>query len=203
MGRDFGMWEGEIGAYEAADKECAPPKGAVLFIGSSTIALWQTLAQDFPRHQVINRGFGGSEPVDATHFADRIVFPYEPAAIFFYSGVNALGAGKSVEQTIADIVEFFEVVHARLPETRMFFLSFIGSVDRWYAREDFAKVNGSVREYCEARPHMTYIEAFDLALGADGKPRPECFVEDGLHLNAAGYKLLAERVRPYLPAAGI
>ncbi len=38
-----------------------------------------------------------------------------------------------------------------------------------------------------------------MVLGADGKPRPELFVADKLHFSDAGYKLLAERVRPYLP----
>jgi len=35
-------------------------------------------------------------------------------------------------------------------------------------------------------------------LGADGQPRPELFIADKLHLSAAGYKLLAECVRPFL-----
>jgi lysophospholipase L1-like esterase len=39
-----------------------------------------------------------------------------------------------------------------------------------------------------------------LTFGPDGKPRPELFAEDMLHLNADGYELLAERVRPFLAA---
>jgi lysophospholipase L1-like esterase len=46
---------------------------------------------------------------------------------------------------------------------------------------------------------LKYIETYETTLGTDGKPRPELFVEDKLHFNAEGYKLLAERVRPYLP----
>ena len=38
-----------------------------------------------------------------------------------------------------------------------------------------------------------------MVLGADGKPRPELFLADQLHYNVAGYQLLAERVRPFLP----
>src|SRR5258708_1728329 len=63
---DFARWEKEIAAYEAADRENPPPKGGILFIGSSTIRLWKTLAQDFPEYKVINRGFGGSEIADST-----------------------------------------------------------------------------------------------------------------------------------------
>ena len=75
---NFARWEKEIAAYERMDRTNPPPKGGVLFIGSSTIRLWKTLAQDFPDQRVINRGFGGSQIVDATHFAERIIFPYEP-----------------------------------------------------------------------------------------------------------------------------
>src|SRR5436309_640257 len=52
-------WENEIAAFEAADKRSAPPQGAVLFVGSSTIRKWTTLADDFAGYTVINRGFGG------------------------------------------------------------------------------------------------------------------------------------------------
>jgi len=76
--RDYAKFEKEVAAYEAADRQKPPQKGGILFIGSSTIKLWRTLAADFPDHQVINRGFGGTEIVDSTHFADRLIFPHEP-----------------------------------------------------------------------------------------------------------------------------
>jgi hypothetical protein len=78
---NFDKWEKNIAAYEKADAVNPPPKGAILFMGSSTVLLWKTLAQDFSQHTVINRGFGGSQIVDATHFAPRIIFPYAPKAI--------------------------------------------------------------------------------------------------------------------------
>src|SRR5215468_6885350 len=78
---NFTRWEQEIAAFERTDQTNPPPRGAVLFIGSSTIRLWKTLARDFPEQQVVNRGFGGSEILDSTHFAERIIFPYEPRMI--------------------------------------------------------------------------------------------------------------------------
>src|SRR4051794_40659392 len=47
-------WEKEIRAFEDADKMSPPPKGAVLFIGSSSTRRWKTLAEDFPEVKVIN-----------------------------------------------------------------------------------------------------------------------------------------------------
>src|SRR3954451_16315089 len=62
-------WEKEIAAFEAKDRQNPPPRGAVLFTGASSIRMWTTLAQDFPNHAVLNRGFGGSQIEDATYFA--------------------------------------------------------------------------------------------------------------------------------------
>ncbi len=80
---NFAKWEKEIADYEEADRKDPPPKGAVLFTGASTIRKWTTLREDFPDNKVINRGFGGSEIVDCTHFADRIIFPIEPKSDLF------------------------------------------------------------------------------------------------------------------------
>src|SRR5262245_16481496 len=112
---DPSRWEKDIAAYEAQDKENLPPKGASLFIGSSTIRRWTTLAQDFPEHKTINRGFGGSQIEDAAYYADRIVIPYAPRAVFLRSGGNDLNAGKSVEQVFADYKNFVAKIHAKLP----------------------------------------------------------------------------------------
>ena len=96
---DSSKWESEIKAFEAADKTNPPPHGAVLFIGSSSIRQWKTLAEDFQEYKVINRGFGGSQIIDSVAFADRIIIPYKPRLILLYAGDNDIAAGKSPEQT--------------------------------------------------------------------------------------------------------
>jgi GDSL-like lipase/acylhydrolase family protein len=196
---DFGKWEKEIAAYERIDRTNPPPKQALLFVGSSTIRLWKTLASDFPEHRVINRGVGGCEIVDCTHFADRIIFPYEPRMIFFRCGGNDLWSGKSAEQVFADYKEFVATVHARLPQTEIVFISLSPSIARWKRADQEKAVNTLVAAYTKQTPRLKYIEIYDMVLGADGKPRPELFVDDKLHFNAEGYKLLIERVRPFLP----
>ena len=121
--RDYAKWEKEVAAYEAADRKSPPPKGGILFIGSSTIRLWKTLAEDFPDHKVINRGFGGTEIVDSTHFADRLIFPHEPKQIFLRAGGNDIHAGRLPREVAADFAEFVRVVHARLPRTEILYIA--------------------------------------------------------------------------------
>lgn len=192
---DFAVWEKEISAFEKSDLAKAPPKGAVLFTGASTIRMWKSLPQDFPGATIINRGFGGSEIVDATHFAPRIIFPYAPKAIYFRSGGNDIWRGRSVEQTFGDFKEFVATVHAKLPETDIIFISLSPSIARWKQAEETKALNQLIAGFIQGKPHLRYIDTYDIVLGPDGKPRPELFIADHLHFNAEGYKLLAERVR--------
>jgi len=198
---DFAKWETEIAAFERADRAKAPPRGAVLFIGSSTIRMWATLAQDFPQVEVINRGFGGSEIADATHFAPRIIFPYAPKAIYLRSGGNDLWNGRPVEGVFADFKDFVSTIHAKLPDTDIIFISISPAISRWKQAAETQAVNQLIAGFIKGKPHLRYIETYDLPLGPDGQPRPELFLGDKLHFNAEGYKLLAARVRPDLAKA--
>ncbi len=195
---NFVRWEKAIAAYERMDATNPPAKGAFVFIGASSIARWKTLAQDYPGQPVVNRGFGGSEIVDSTHFAGRVIFPYEPKKVFLRAGGNDLWAGKSVAQVFADYKEFTETVHAKLPEAEIIFISLSPSPSRWVQHEKEKELNALVQDYAQGKSFLKYIETYDLVLGTDGQPRAELFVADKLHFNTEGYKLLAERVRPAL-----
>jgi lysophospholipase L1-like esterase len=199
--RNFARWEKEIAAYEAMDRAHPLPRGGVLFIGSSTIRLWKTLEKDFPNHRVINRGFGGSQIVDSTHFAERIIFPYEPRMIFLRAGGNDINAGKSPEQVFADYKAFVAKVHARLPNTQIVYISIspAPSPSGWAKRDAHTALNAMIEKYAPQQPYLKYLETYDMVLGSDGQPRRELYVADKLHFSAEGYRLLADRVRPLLP----
>ena len=191
-------WEGDIRAFEAADKKSPPPQGGILFIGSSGIRMWKTLAQDFPEHQVLNRGFGGSQIADSVYYANRIVFPYKPRLIVLRAGGNDIAAGKTPEQCAADFRVFVEKVRAKLPETRICYMAFNNTPARWPNAGKENKLNQLIKDYIAAHENLDYIDAATPMLGADGKPRPELFLQDRLHCNAAGYQLWTSIVRPYL-----
>jgi lysophospholipase L1-like esterase len=196
---DFARWEKEIAAYEQKDKLNPPPKNPLLFTGASMITKWTTLPKDFPGQPVMNRGVGGSEVKDITHFADRIVFPYAPRMIFFRSGGNDIHYGESVTDVFADYKEFVATVHAKLPETEIIFIALSPSIARWEQHDKEMALNAMIKDFSKQTPHLGYIDDWDIPLDANGKPRPEIFVADMQHFNAEGYKMLAERVRPYLP----
>ncbi len=172
----------------------------MLFTGSSTIRLWTTLAADFPHHQIINRGFGGSEIADSTHFAERIVFPCEPRMIFLRAGGNDIAAGRSSEEVAEDFKKFCGTIHARLPKTTIVYIGWSPSIARWQQADKEKHLNAMIKEYITGKPWLKFIDTYDMVLGEDEKPRPELFVQDKLHFSPAGYKLLVEKVRPFLPS---
>jgi lysophospholipase L1-like esterase len=191
-------WRKAIEAFEAADRANRPPQDAILFIGSSTIARWKTLAQDFPEQQVINRGFGGSQIADSVFYAERIVIAYRPRLIVLRAGGNDIQAGKTPEQVAADFKAFVEKVRAKLPDARIAYLTIDATPSRRRNAEREKKANQLIRDYVAAGKNLDYIDTSGAMLGADGKPREELFVKDRLHFNAEGYKILASVVRSHL-----
>jgi len=191
-------WEKDIAAFEAADKQSAPPEGAVLFVGSSTIRLWKSLANDFAGYTVINRGFGGSELADSVYYADRIVIPYKPRMIVLFAGTNDLNAGKTPEQVFSDYQAFVAKVRAALPDVRIAYLSIAPCPSRWSQADKQMQTNHLIRDYAKAVKNLDYIEVWDQLLGPDGQPRKDLYLADGLHPNAEGYKIRAEAIRPFL-----
>jgi lysophospholipase L1-like esterase len=192
-------WEPEIRAFEEADKLHPPAPGGLLFIGSSSIRMWKTLARDFPGLPVINRGFGGSQVREVTAFVPRIVLPYRPSRIVFYCGTNDVASGeRTVDQVVADFQAFVRTVRKTLPDVPIAFISAAPNPARWKFRDDWLKLNDRVRALAAADPRLDFIDIWPAMLGPSGEPRPELFIEDQLHMNAAGYAIWTNIVGKYL-----
>ena len=195
---DPGRFAADIAAFEAADKTNPPPKNAILFIGSSSILRWTTLARDFPGHQVINRGFGGSHLADSVFYFDRIVAPYQPRIIVLYAGSNDLNAGKTPEEVFDDFKAFANEVRAALPAARLDYISIGISPSRWNDLQKVRKTNRLIRDYISQDDRLEFIDVLPAMLGPDGRPKPDIYVSDRLHMNAKGYSIWQSIIGPYL-----
>ncbi len=192
-------WEEEIRAFEQADRTNPPPRHAILFVGSSSIRMWRTLAEDFPQHRVINRGFGGSQIIDSVFYADRIVFPYQPRLVVMYAGGNDINAGKNPEQVFEDFRAFAARVWSNRPRTHLAYISIAPNPKRWEQVEKTREVNRRIQEFAQKNPRrLVFIDVSREMLGPDGEPRPEIFLEDRLHMNAKGYAIWKRVIGPYL-----
>lgn len=192
-------WEKDIAAFEAKDRESPPPTGGILFVGSSSIRLWK-LEKSFPNLPVINRGFGGSRIRDTLHYADRIVIPYKPKTIVFYAGDNDLAQKITPEELAADFKAFVSKVRAALPETKILFLAVKPSVKRASLMATQVKANGLIKEAAASDKYTEFVDVYTPMLGADGQPRADLFIADGLHMNEQGYAVWVKALQPHLAA---
>ncbi len=190
-------WETAIRAFEAEDQKAFPPKGGIVFVGSSSIRLWD-VEKSFPGLGVLNRGFGGSQLADAVQYADRIVTPYQPRTVVLYAGDNDLAAGKSPQQILEDYRQFVAKVHTKLPDARIIYLGIKPSLKRWKLIDKVRATNALIRDDAARDPRLVFVDVEKPMLGPDGRPRPELFLPDGLHLNAKGYELWTALLRPHL-----
>lgn len=190
-------WGKEIGGIEKRLAATPPKPGGVFFAGSSSIRLWD-LKKWFPDAGYANVGFGGSVIADCTYFAPRILSPFKPATVVFYAGDNDIAQGRKPEQVLADFKAFVAAVRADNPGCRVVFLPVKPSVARWKQFDVQQKANGLVKAFCGADRGLAYIDLVTPMLGPDGKPRPELFVKDGLHLSPEGYELWTAAVKKAL-----
>jgi lysophospholipase L1-like esterase len=199
---DHAQWNAEIAGFQAGDQAQPPPAGAVLFIGSSSIRMWTSLATDFPGVRTINRGFGGSEVDDATFFADRIVAPYHPRAIVMYAGDNDLQDGDSPAHVRDDFAAFVRKARSLDPAVPIAFIAIKPSVARAVLLPKIREANALVKAYAATQKDVAYLDVFTPMLGKDGRPQPSWFIEDGLHMNRSGYELWTGLLKPWVDAHG-
>ena len=197
-----GRWQAELRAFAEADRAHPPAPGGVLFVGSSTIRMWTTLAQDFPQAPtIVNRGFGGSTMLDCSLLVDPLVLRLAPRHVLVYAGDNDLSEGRTPQQVLQDFMRFVAMVHAALPDARIAFISIKPSPSREALLPKVREANAAVAAWLKAVPRSDYVDVFTPMMGADGRPRAELFVADRLHLSHAGYRLWQSVVGPYLSAA--
>ncbi len=191
-------FEDEIRAFEVEDAQAPPKRGEVLFVGSSSIRLWRSLAEDFKPHAVKNRGFGGARIRNIVDFGRRMVLPYSPSRIVFFAGSNDIHAGATAAEVLGDFKLFVAGVHEVLPQTRLAFVSITTSPARFAEVATVREANRLVRAYVATEPKLSFIDVFPAMLDGAGRPRAELYAEDRLHLNRQGYALWIPLIEPFL-----
>lgn len=189
-------WAKEMATFEAQDRQ-ALATGGVVFVGSSSIRLWD-LDKSFPDLHALNRGFGGSVIADAVEHVELLVLRHKPRIVIFYAGDNDIAAGRTPQQVRDDFEAFVAKVHAAVPSTRIAFIGIKPSIQRWALIDRIREANALVRDACGRDDRLGFVDVDGPMLGWDEKPRRDLFVADGLHLSPRGYELWTVLVQPFL-----
>jgi lysophospholipase L1-like esterase len=188
-------YEDEVRSLELGRGGRPTMSAPVAFYGSSSIRLWETLDDDLPGVPTVNLGFGGSTLAACAYFFTRLVPPYGPRSLLLYAGDNDLGDGRSPEDVLASLRDLLRQSDALLGPIPTAFLSIKPSPARQHLDLSIRRANDLARREMETRPSGRYIDVHARMLDHNGRPRPELYGDDGLHLSRAGYQVWAEAIR--------
>jgi lysophospholipase L1-like esterase len=193
------FWD-DIQAFKKLDSIAAPPKNAILFIGSSSFTMWKDVQQDFPGYTIINRGFGGSTILDQLRYIKDIVFPYNPKQIVIYCGENDIAASEAVSgDTVARrFYRLFGLIRYKFPKAQITYISMKPSPSRALLLPKMIRGNELIKKYLSTKKKTAYVDVYREMIDDEGKPRTDIFLEDNLHMSKDGYAIWKKLIQPYL-----
>jgi lysophospholipase L1-like esterase len=186
-----------IARFDEEDAARPPVANPIVFVGSSSIVGWP-LESSFPGLPTLNRGLGGAHLSDLLHHLDRIVLGYRPHAVVVYAGENDVHDGTGADVVLERFDRLVQSVHSRMPEADVVLVSIKPSPGRWGSWASMARVNDGLRNRAAPDPRLHYVDVASVLVDPDGRPRPEFFADDGVHLTEAGYRLWTAAVAPVL-----
>jgi uncharacterized protein YneF (UPF0154 family) len=177
------VWESTIQAFETEDKLNPPAKGAVVFLGGSSISGWETLAEDMQPLKVVNRGFGGAKVTDLIYFIDRLLGMQSPSAVVVVIGASDLSTlsgnkPKKQQQLSSLYQQLLEKIKNRVEGKPIYLLA----NPQKPAENDF----------------WASIESFNQSLGSmAGTDKQLHYIESNL-LSQQGYVVWSEMLKEHL-----
>lgn len=195
-------WGSDIAKLEALNKTEAHPEDSILFLGSSSIRLWDDIAQDMMPYHPIKRGFGGCKFSDMAVFADRLITPHQFKAVVLFVANDIKGKPGEADKTPEEIAQLFRYMCARIKahnsQAPVFCIAITPTASRLSVWPKQRAANMALREVCRERANTYFIDTESLYLDSKGQPRSEYFVADQLHLNELGYDLWSAAIKTHL-----
>ncbi|MCJ8153929.1 GDSL-type esterase/lipase family protein [Chryseobacterium sp. SSA4.19] len=193
------FWQ-DIQNFKKMDLEKAPPKDAILLIGSSSFTKWTDVNNYFPDKTIINRGFGGSRLTDLNYYANDLLNPYQPKQIIIYCGENDFADD---DQLKADVVvdrfkTFYKKIRSKFPNIEVDYISIKYSPSREKLWPQMEEANRKIAAFMKKQPKSAFIDITKVMQDTNGNIRKDLFVEDMLHMTPEGYQLWTSVMIPYM-----
>lgn len=191
-------YDKDVEAIRNRDKSVTDFTCDGLFVGSSSITFWDTLAEDFPDMRVVNRGYGGATIRDILYNYASIFGKYQPKNIVFYCD-NDISGDRKHDVTMGEWYDlyrtFFQKVHADYPDAKIYALSIKYSGTRVRLRDTQRIMNTLLEEFCRNNDWITYVDVTTPLLLPDGTPDNRLYQKDQLHITREGYTLWTNQIR--------
>jgi len=189
--RDVNRYKDKISNFEGFDKRNSLADNPILFIGSSSIAGWET-AVSFPKLPVINRGLGGINLSEIIHYYDVLIKKHTPSVLVIYCDID-VEMGKSPSVVMNDFSALVSKIKKDFPETKILLLSMKPTLIDDFLGKDIGKnkkiTNHELLTFSQHNDNVYYVDLATPMLDSEGDLRSDIFIADGMHLNVTGYKL--------------
>jgi lysophospholipase L1-like esterase len=191
---------GQIGRYRDANAALKPPgpgENRVVFFGDSITDIWH-LDEYFPGKPYINRGIGGqTTPQMLVRFRQDVI-DLHPKAVLILAGTNDIAGNTGpmrLEDIEADYASLAEL--ARAHDVKVIYASVLPVHNYTEKSKDFfaqrspekiLELNAWLKNYC-VKNGLVYLDYFSAVVDDKGLMKKD-LADDGLHPNAAGFKIM-------------
>jgi hypothetical protein len=193
-------WAADVAKLVALNEENAGGKDAVLFVGSSSIRRWESLAEDLAPIPTVRRGLGGSRYVDWMVFGEEIMqgLTFNRLMVFVGNGMSGEGEDPPVEQIVSWFKHLAAMAERLQPGVKVYCIEVTPCRKRWDIWPGIQKTNAALKQVCESHPQWEFVETGAQFLGEDGLPVVDLFVADELHLSEKGYQIWIDAFKEIL-----
>ena len=126
---------------------------------------------------------------------------YRPKAFVFYCD-NDLRTKPEIDIPVGELFDLVRMLFNRLdkdyPGVPVYFLAMKHCKRREAIRDRQAMYNALIREYAATHNQVIFVDTCTPLLTEDGEIDTTLFLDDNIHLNAAGYARWTELLRPLL-----
>ena len=200
------IFENEILNLEQLDLTKIADKSNLLFIGSSSIRLWNNIENDMHPYKPIKRGYGGAHYYDLIHFTERLITNHSPKAILIFVANDITGSNdifktnndlspKEVKKLFKYCYKSIRKIHKQVP---VFVIETTPTPSRWDVWDKISEANDLINSYCESKLNLHFITTRDKFINDNGLPIKSFFISDELHLNNKGYNIWSEIIKEKL-----
>lgn len=192
------LWGEHIHQLREKSKGYAGTRDLVAFYGSSSIRMWENMANDLHPLRIVNLGFGGSSYFWCDHFFEEIFEFTKPSKMVLYAGDNDLGSGVPEADILKSVDRLMRKIDKKFGSIPLAIISVKPSPSRSYLQEKIESLNRSLSARIAHRQRGSFINIYTEMLHPNGALRPELYLEDQLHINHKGYEIWRNVIRRHI-----